>query len=183
MDSEAVCRISTDSKNAIWLKLKKEHFNEPEDIYIGTFYLSPDSYEKKTKSNYIVELESEIFKFSSTGNVIMQGDFNSRWGKLQDVVLQNKHFNNNDVTNFSTSSDPKIPLKNSADMKNNERGRKLIDLCIMSYFYIVNGRKLGDLPGQKTCLRRNGSSQIDLVMCSSSIFWKIQYLKISELIP
>ena len=64
MDSEAVCRISTDSKNAILLKLKKEHFNEPEDIYIGTFYLSRDSYEKKAKSNYLVELESEIFEFS-----------------------------------------------------------------------------------------------------------------------
>ena len=59
--SKAVCRISTDSKNAIWLKLKKEHFNEPEDIYIDTFYLSPDSYEKKTKSNYIVDLEREMF--------------------------------------------------------------------------------------------------------------------------
>ena len=97
--------------------------------------------------------------------------------------MQNKHFDNNDVTNFSTSSDPKIPLKNSADMKNNERGRKLIDLCIMWDFYIVNGRKQGDLPGQKTCFRWNGSSQIDLVIYSSSIFWKIQYLKISKLIP
>ena len=183
MDSKTVCRISTDSKNAIWLKLKKEHFNEPEDIYIGTFYLSPNSYKKKTKSNYIVELESEIFKFSSKGKVIIQGDFNSRCGKLQDVVLQNRHFDNNDVTNFSTSSDPKIPPKNSADMKNNERGRKLIELCIMSDFYIVNGRKLGGLPGQKTCFRWDGSSQIDLVICSSSIFWEIQYLKISKLIP
>ena len=48
---------------------------------------------------------------------MIQGDFNSRGGKLQDVVLQNKHFDTDDVTNFSTSSDPKIPLKNSADMK------------------------------------------------------------------
>ena len=52
------------------MKLEKEHFNEPEDIYIGKLYLSPDSYEKKTKSNYIVELESEILKFSSKGKVI-----------------------------------------------------------------------------------------------------------------
>ena len=82
------------------VEIKERTLNEPEDIYIGTFYLSPDSYEKKTKSNYIVELESEIFKFSSKGKVIIQGDFNSRCGKLQDVVLQNKHFDNNDVTNF-----------------------------------------------------------------------------------
>ena len=66
--------------------------------------------------------------------------------------MQNKHFDNNDVTNFFTSSDPKIPLKNSADMKDNERGRKLIDLCIMSDFCIVNGQNLGDLPGQRLAL-------------------------------
>ena len=69
-------------------------------------------------------------------------------------------------------------------MKNNERGRgrKLIGLCVMSDFSIVNGRKLRDLPGKRTCVRWNESSQIDLGIHSSPIFWKMQYLKISELI-
>ena len=91
---------------------------------------------------------------------------------IQDVVLQNKHLDTGDATNFSTSSDQNIPLKNSPDMKNNERGRKLIDLRIMSEFDIVNGWKVGDLPGKRTCFRWNESSQIAMLIL---IFLKLGY--------
>ena len=37
-------------------------------------------------------------------------------------------------------------------MKNNERGRKLIDLCIMSDFYIVNGRNWETYQGKRLAL-------------------------------
>ena len=64
IDSKAVCQINTNNKNSDWLKLKKDKFDEPEDIHIGTFYLSPESYEKQMQSNYIDDLEKEIFRFS-----------------------------------------------------------------------------------------------------------------------
>ena len=56
-------------------------------------------------------------------------------------------------------------------------------MCIMSDMHIVNGRKVGDLFGHKTCFRWNGSSQIDLILCSSGLFDNISYLKVGELLP
>ena len=50
IDSKLVCHIPTNNKNAIWIKLKKELFQEQEDIYLGTCYFSPENYEKKTQS-------------------------------------------------------------------------------------------------------------------------------------
>ena len=40
--------IPSDNQDSIWIKLKKELTNEKEDIYIGTFYVSP---RKKTNNH------------------------------------------------------------------------------------------------------------------------------------
>ena len=53
----------------------------------------------------------------------------------------------------------------------------------MSDLNIVNGRKSGDLFGEKTCFRWNGSSLKDLVICSSSLFRTIGYLQVVEFLP
>ena len=81
-----------------WLKLKKEKFNEDEDIFIGTFYLSPENYETNKKLNYMEDLEREIFKFASKGKIILQGDFNARCSNLQDAVIFSKYFSDNNDT-------------------------------------------------------------------------------------
>ena len=90
--------VNTQNKNSVWLKLRKDKFDEPEDIFIGTFYLSPESYEKQMKSNYMDDLEKEIFRFSSKGKVIIQGDFNARCANLQDTVEPSKIFDQNNVS-------------------------------------------------------------------------------------
>ena len=54
----------THKKISVWLKLKKDKFGEPGDIFIGTFNLSPESYEKQMKSNYMDELEKDLVRFS-----------------------------------------------------------------------------------------------------------------------
>ena len=53
----------------------------------------------------------------------------------------------------------------------------------MNDLNIVNGSKNGDLFGEKTCFRLNGSSLIDLVICSSSLFTAISYLQVGEFLP
>ena len=184
IDSKSICQVQTNNQNVIWLKLKKEKFNEGEDIFIGTFYLSPENYETNKKLNYMEDLEREIFKFASKGKIVLQGDFNARCSNLQDAVIFSKYFSeNNDIIDIPTNSDPNIPKRNSSDTVSNTRGKKLIDLCIMSDLNIVNGRKNGDLFGEKTCFRWNGSSLIDLVICSSSLFTTISYLQVGEFLP
>ena len=95
IDSEAVCQVNTHNKNSVWLKLRKDKFDEPEDTFIGTFYLSPESYEKQMKSNYMDDLEKEIFRVSCKCKVIIQGDFNARCANLQDTVEPSKIFDQN----------------------------------------------------------------------------------------
>ena len=134
--------------------------------------------------NHIDDLEREIFKFASKGKIILQGDFNARFSNLQDTVTFSKYFSeNNDIIDIPTNSDPNIPTRNSSDTVNNTTGKTLIDLCIMSDLNIINGRKSGDLFGEKTCFRWNGSSLIDLVICSSSPFTTIGYLQVGEFLP
>ena len=87
------------------------------------------------------------------------------------------------VVDIPTNSGPNIPLRNSKDIISSDRGEKLVNLCMMSDLHIVNGRKNGDLFGEKTCFRWNGSSLIDLVICSSSLFSSITFLQVGELLP
>ena len=88
------------------------------------------------------DLEREIFKFASKGKIVLQGDFNARCSNLQDAVIFSKYFSeNNDIIDIPTNFDPNIPKRNSSDTVSNTRGKKLIDLCIMSDLNIVNGRK------------------------------------------
>ena len=54
IDSKTVCQVNTHNKNSVWLKLTKDKFDEPEDIFVGTFYLSPESYENQIKSYYVI---------------------------------------------------------------------------------------------------------------------------------
>ena len=170
IDSKSICQVQTNNQNVIWLKLKKEKSNEDEDIFHGTFYLSSENYETDKKLNYMEILEREIFKFASKGKIILQGDFNARCSNLQDAVIFSKYFNENDIIDIPINSDPNIPKRNSSDTVSNTRGKKLIDLCIMSDLNIVNGRKNVISLEKKTCFRWNGSSLIDLVICSSSLF-------------
>ena len=51
------------------------------------------------------------------------------------------------------SSSHDIPPRNSADLANDHRGQRLIDICIMCNAHIVNGRKTGDTLGKMTCFR------------------------------
>ena len=66
-----MCQVNTHNKSSVRLKLKKDKFDEPEDIFVGTFHPRPESYEKQMKSNYMDDLEKEIFR-------LIQGDFNAR---------------------------------------------------------------------------------------------------------
>ena len=115
--------------------------------------MSPENYAANKKLNCIEDLEREIFKFASKGKIILQGDFNARCSNLQDTVTFNKYFSENSyIIDIPTNSDPDIPRRSSSDTVNNTRGKKLIDLCIMSDLNIVNGRKGGDLFGEKNLI-------------------------------
>ena len=104
------------------------------------------------------------------------GDFNARISNLCDfltidssshVPLPDDH--DEDVT---------LPVRSSQDKKITEYGRKLVNLCISSNFKIINSRFGMDRDiGKYTCIKKNGSSVVDYILCSQDIFSKIKKLQ------
>ena len=178
---QGISYIPTNNENAIWCKLDKTYFDLQSDIYLATIYLSPEKYEKQKNKNYIEQLENEIVKFSELGDIMLQGDLNARCGHLQDQLFTGK---DNFIDQALTApGHVDIPPRNSEDEKAEGRGKELIESCISNGLAIINGRKLGDRKGQKTCFQYNGSSLIDYVICSNNIFKDINYLKPADLLP
>ena len=181
---EAVSVVnSLTTTDTIWIKLKKEYFNESSDIFIGTVYFSPENYENKYNKDYIAKLEHDIAYLKSKGEIIIQGDFNARIGTEKDSIVHSKYFDqDSSITSINTNSLHTLP-RNSYDFTTNSRGTDLLDLCIASDLCIVNGRKIGDTNGKFTCYTWNGSSVVDYVIASYATFEKIIYCQVRDLIP
>ena len=64
----------------------KNKSNKNDSLFVGSFYVSPES--RKNKLNLFELLNEEIKKFQSKGSIIVQGDFNARVGKENDFIPQ-----------------------------------------------------------------------------------------------
>ena len=156
--------IPNTSENSIWLKLKQKSPNSS-DLYFGTFYVSPDNAQNKTKkrgsknkmkTDLFELLNEEINKFRNKGTILIKGDLNARTGRTEDFIRHDKFDKDLDIEN-----DYNLPLRNSEDTTTNTRGNELLDFCKTNDCVIVNGRKIGDIFGKYTSHQWNGSSLVD----------------------
>ena len=44
--------VENKNEDSIWIKIKKENFDGKNDLYIGTYYISPDNSKERNKKNY-----------------------------------------------------------------------------------------------------------------------------------
>lgn len=70
--------------------------------------------------------------------------------------------------------------RNSLDQVLNTQGRQLLDLCLSARLRILNGRFLGDLLGNCTCIKHNGCSVVDYVLTSTSMLSSVNYCIVEE---
>ena len=85
IETKAVSEIKRAGENVLWLKIRKEFLGEPEDIFIGTVYFSPQTKKNKTlTASLICDLATEIMHFEQLGQVMIQGDFNARTNNAAD---------------------------------------------------------------------------------------------------
>lgn len=173
----------TANENILWLKLKKSFFNFPKDIYLGTVYFSPVNYERSHKLDYLNDLENDLINISTMGEIILMGDFNSRTGILQDVLESNRILELENLDSSESRYKPYLKQRNSQDYTSDKRGERLIELCLSLELSILNGRKIGDSFGMKTCFNWNGSSVVDYVISSNNIFESIRYFRVDSLQP
>lgn len=134
------------------------------DIYI------PPSNSKYFDLEIFDQLEQDITDFSSTGSIILMGDFNSRTGKYCDTVSQE---GNNVITNDQSELAFQSTQRNSFDNVLNSHGKTLLEICKNLDLRIINGRVHGDTLGRPTFRGENGTSVINYLICDQSTFLNV----------
>ena len=92
------------------------------DIFVCGVYIPPCN-SKYFDIELFDELEQDIVHFSSTGSVILMGDFNSRTGKYSDTVAQE---GNGIIDNDQSESAFQPVQRNNFDNVLNSHGKKII---------------------------------------------------------
>ncbi|CAG2193071.1 unnamed protein product [Mytilus edulis] len=169
----------TKSDNRLWLKLDKFFFGLKKDIYVCACYIPPLS--STYFNDDFILLENEISKLSSKGNILIIGDLNARVSNHLDFISDENNIHD-DLLNLLPDDylgDSHI-YRNSLDKVLNPHGKQLIDLCIASRLRILNGRFVGDLFGNVTCYKHNGSSTVDYALSDMDLMSSIEYFYIGE---
>ena len=172
--------VPSDNEESTWIKIKQKHRHARgnDDIYIGTFYMSPKHMRNKNKKDLFTILNEEVGHFKNKGRVCIQGDINARTGLNDDFIKHDKFDEILGIENLDNQLS-----RNSEDHTMNARGQELLDFCKTNDFLIVNGRKSGDLFGKFTSHMWNGSSVVDYFLTSITNFYNILTYTIGDYIP
>ena len=129
---------------------------------------------KYTRLVFFESLEIGVRRYSSLGEVVIAGDLNARCGNRLDYIQPNGNFENFIPTidcNDLESEYAELKPRESRDKVCNSSGVELLDICKSTDLRIANGR-IGDDAnvGDYTFLSSKGSSLIDYVLMSESLF-------------
>lgn len=166
------------SGDSIWVKLSKTKLEESEDIFIGTYYISPPNRENSNDSDILSTLNEELMFFNKKGIALVQGDLNARTGSERDYVEHDKFDQELGIENLNNQF-----LRNSQDLEVKNRGKELLDICKMNDFLIMNGRTVGDIYGRFTSHQWNGSSVVDYFIAPNHFSKRIVEFSIGEYLP
>ena len=96
----------------------------------------------------------------------------------------------NDSTDLNSFNDNLLPenyqvdycsKRNSCGNICNLQGDNLLDLCVSSRLRILNGRYIGDILGNFTCIFSNGNSVVDYAIVSEGLLPSVKYFLTNEL--
>jgi exonuclease III len=173
--SHGVERMShlTKSTEILIIKLKKHFFHTRKDICIVNCYVSPKTskyyrlvdYDPYDELNNVLQKLLKDDKFS----VILCGDFNARFGDSLDYIPSVSTTSENLLFGPQSSLDF-IGERNHRDKNSNGYKDDFLDLVIGNELCIANGRILGDIFGNPTCIKYNGYSTVDYAITSADLF-------------
>ena len=179
---KAVKLFPSQNNDYVWLHLDKNLLGLKQKLYICIAYIPPpdSSYSQKLQYDILDQVENDIRKLKTSGEILILGDLNARTGNSADYIQ-------NDTSNYLPLDDEytldiNISPRNSQDTITDERGKHLLELCIGSQLRILNGRTIGDSCGYYTSHQYNGSSTVDYGISSSTMLRDIVYFKIHPFI-
>ena len=59
--------LPNENQDSIWVKIKKETCGEPEDIIIGSFYVSPEGKKGASSTDFFTSMNKEMNLFKNKG--------------------------------------------------------------------------------------------------------------------
>ena len=128
--------ITKSTQNYIWYRIKKGYLNSMKDTYVCDIYKPPCN-SKYFDLESFDQLEQDITDLSSTGSIILMGDFNSRTGKYSDTVSQE---GNNAITNDQSESAFQRTQRNSFYNVLNSHRKRLLEISKNLDLRMTNGR-------------------------------------------
>ena len=167
----------------IWVKLCKNFFNSTKDIYMCAAYIPPENspFFKSRGENTLEYIENDLLKYCNMGSILLVGDLNARTGTELDFIVNDndKYFQRN---NEFYLLDKNAIERNSQDKTVCKRGRALINMCTSAQVRFLNGRFIGDIRGQFTCHKYNGSSVVDYAITDEANMKNILYFQVFDFI-
>lgn len=164
-----------------WVKLSKDHFGFDKDLFICFSYISPCVFHNKSDSDSLEAIIRDIHTLKNSGHILLCGDLNARTGLDLDFVQ-----NDNDKhipLDPSYIIDSNVLQRCSEDVKVDDRGKQVNELCISSRMRILNGRILGDSFGKFTCQKPTGASVVDYMVASDELLKDINYFHVHPFMP
>ena len=109
-------------------------------------------------------------------NIITCGDFNSRSQTTTELLLCDDIPGLSNISNDDTADNYKILNRNNKDNSTNTYTTQFMDLLSQANLTIANGRCLGDMFGELTCINYNGGSTVDYFLTSKPLQEKLASL-------
>ena len=173
--------LKNSSSEFQWVKLLKDYFGLDKDIFICFSYISPCLFQSKSDSDSLNAIIRDINILKNNGNIVICGDLNARTGIDSDYISNDsdKHV----PLDPSYIIDSDILQRNSEDIKVDDRGKQVNELCISTRTRILNGRMLGDSFGKFTCQKSTGTSVVDYMIASEELMKDIIYFHVHQFQP
>ena len=117
------------------------------------------------------------------GNIVLLGDFNAHTSVSDiDFVLDDYAKDLEDILPTSYVTDSVLLNRNSmkSDVKIDDYGRMLLDLCISCQCRILNGRTLGDTVGNFTSFQYNGCAAVDYCIVDQKLLRNVHIFKVGD---
>ncbi|CAC5405515.1 unnamed protein product [Mytilus coruscus] len=107
---------------------------------------------------------TEVEKYCSMGDIIIQGDFNAYTNTQLDFIEFDNVTEHVNLDDSEYHPDRTLSRNNLDHKHTNNSGKLLLNMCKETKIRILNGRTTGDLNGQPTCITYNGSSLVDYTL-------------------